>query len=302
MINFLKYKYIYFALSLLVIVPGLISLAVFGLRPAVDFTGGTMWEIKMEKAATAGQINKYFSDQKSTIFVSVTATPASLILRFKPLEEPARQELVTKLTADFGKFETLRYETVGPLLGQDLLAKMIVAVALAALLIMAYIVYQFHDRLFGVAAIAAMFHDTLVILGVFSLLGRFLGVEVDTLYVTAVLTILSFSTHDTVVVYDRIRELSSAFPNKTFQEVVNLALNETAVRSLNNSLTIFFMLLALVLLGGDSIRTFAVALMVGTISGAYSSMFTASPLLVVWYEFLSRRQKHPRGLGVTAKN
>jgi len=167
----------------------------------------------------------------------------------------------------------------------------VVAVVLAALLIMTYIIYQFHDRLFGLSAIAAMLHDTLVILGVFSLLGHFLGIEVDTLYVTAVLTILSFSTHDTVVVYDRIRELLAAFPSKPFSEVVNLALNETAVRSLNNSLTIVFMLLALVLLGGGSIRIFAIALLVGTISGAYSSMFTASPILVVWYEFLSRRQK-----------
>jgi preprotein translocase subunit SecF len=290
-INFLKYKYIYFILSGLVIVSGLLSLISFGLRPAIDFIGGTVWEVRFNQKITNSDISKYFGDKKNTDFGSAVSTPNSLILKFKPLTDEQQTALTSELEAKFGKFETVRFETVGPLLGRELIVKTVVAVVLAALLIMTYIIYQFHDRLFGLSAIAAMLHDTLVILGVFSLLGHFLGIEVDTLYVTAVLTILSFSTHDTVVVYDRIRELLAAFPSKPFSEVVNLALNETAVRSLNKSLTIVFMLLALVLLGGGSIRIFAIALLVGTISGAYSSMFTASPILVVWYEFLSRRQK-----------
>lgn len=291
MINFLKYKYFYFILSAIVIVPGVLSLIFFGLRPSIDFTGGTVWEVKFTKPISNTQINGYFSSQNNNDFGSAVATPNSVIMKFKPLTDDQKNTLQQGLETKFGPLTTARFETVGPLLGQELINKTLVAVVLAALLIMAYVIYQFHDRLFGVSAIVAMIHDTLVILGIFSLLGHFFGVEVDTLYVTAVLTILSFSTHDTVVVYDRIRELAAAFPSKPLPEVVNLALNQTVVRSLNNSLTIIFMLLALVLLGGASVHTFAVALLVGTISGAYSSMFTASPILVIWYEFLFKRQK-----------
>jgi len=290
MINFLKYKYLYFVISALVIFPGLFSLLKWGLRPSIDFTGGTVWELKFESPVNREEVNKFFSDNADQNFGLATESSTGLILKFKPLSQDQKNQVSTNLTSKFGEFTETRFETMGPLLGKELITKTVVGVALAAILIMLYIVYQFHDRLFGVSAILAMFHDTLVMLGVFSLLGHFFGVEIDTLFVTAVLTILSFSTHDTVVVYDRIRELLKIYPNKTLPEQVNIALNETAVRSLNNSLTIIFMLMALVLLGGSTVKTFAIALLVGTISGTYSSMFTASPLLVVWHEYLSKQK------------
>jgi preprotein translocase subunit SecF len=134
-----------------------------------------------------------------------------------------------------------------------------------------------------------MFHDTLVMLGVFSLLGHFQGLEIDTLFVTAMLTILSFSVHDTVVVYDRIRESQRRYPQMSFEDLVNKAVTETLSRSINNSMTIIFMLIALWLLGGSTIKWFAFALLIGTVSGTYSSTFTAAPLLVVWYSFKNRR-------------
>jgi preprotein translocase subunit SecF len=156
---------------------------------------------------------------------------------------------------------------------------------------LAYVAWQFKEKKFGVCAILAMFHDTLILLGSFSLLGHFLKVEVDTLFVTAVLTILSFSVHDTVVVYDRIRESMKVHPDVPFDKLVNKAITETLARSLNNSLTIIFMLVALLLLGGTTIRWFVAALLIGTVAGTYSSTFTAAPLLVVWDKIVGKRKR-----------
>jgi preprotein translocase subunit SecF len=179
---------------------------------------------------------------------------------------------------------------VGPTLGKELVIKTLTGVSIAAVLLLFYIAWRFKDRMYGVSAILAMLHDSLVILGIFSLLGHFVGVEVDSLFVTALLTILSFSVHDTIVVYDRIRESIRKYPKESFTTLVNKAVNDTLVRSINNSLTIIFMLLALFLLGGESIRWFVFALLIGTISGTYSSPFVAAPLLVVWQEkFKSKR-------------
>jgi preprotein translocase subunit SecF len=208
-----------------------------------------------------------------------------------PLEKEKADQVKTLLSESFGESpEEIRFEIVGPTLGKELLIKTIVAIILAAGFILGYVAWRFKNAKFGACAILAMFHDSLVMLGSFSLLGHFLGVEVDTLFVTAMLTVLSFSVHDTVVVYDRIRESQKLYPNVAFEQLVNKAVTETLSRSLNNSLTIIFMLIALVLLGGVTIKWFVVALLIGTVSGTYSSTFNAAPLLVVW-ENLSKRRK-----------
>jgi len=186
--------------------------------------------------------------------------------------------------------EEIRFETVGPILGKELLIKTIVAIILAAGFILGYVAWRFKNAKFGVCAILAMFHDTLVMLGLFSILGHFFGAEVDTLFVTAMLTVLSFSVHDTVVVYDRIRESQKLLPTTPFESLINKAVTETLSRSLNNSLTIIFMLLALLLLGGVTIKWFVAALLIGTVSGTYSSTFNAAPLLVVWHNLQNRRK------------
>ena len=172
-----------------------------------------------------------------------------------------------------------------------MIKKTIIAVVLAAGFILFYVASRFKDKKFGVCAILAMFHDTLILLGSFSILGHFYNVEIDTLFVTAVLTILSFSVHDTVVVYDRIRESSNLFPKVGFKEIVNKAVAETLNRSIINSVTIIFMLLALLLFGGEAIRWFVLALLIGTVSGTYSSTFTAAPLLIAWEEVKNGRKK-----------
>lgn len=291
-IDFMKYRFLYFAISAIVIVPGVASLLVWGLRPSVDFTGGSVLEVKFDNpplnfdqssldAALGGDSYKVSSLQSSG--------DRSYILKFPQIDESQKNAALEKIKSSFGGLQEVRFETVGPTLGKELLKKTMIAVVLASLAILSYVAWRFKNAMYGICAVLAMFHDSLVLLGIFSLLGHFFKVEVDTLYVTAVLTILSFSVHDTVVVYDRIRESVKRYPQLSFFDLVNRAVNETLTRSLNNSMTIIFMLLALALLGGGVIRPFALALLVGTVTGTYSSTFTAAPLLVVWDKARNRK-------------
>lgn len=275
MLNFMRYKYLYFAISLAVIIPGIFSLITSRLKLSIDFTGGTLWEINTSTSpAIEGNIQK---------------TGDNYTIRTKPLSEAEHQQLATKLASMSAQFQEIRFETVGPTLGQELLKKTLTAVGIVSVLILIFVAWRFKHFSFGLAAVLAMFHDTLVLLGSFSLLGHFYGIEVDTLFVTATLTILSFSVHDTIVVFDRIRETKKLHSQAEFETIVNKSVAETMGRSLNNSLTIIFMLLALFLLGGDTIKNFALALLIGTISGTYSSTFTAAPLLIVWENLKKRR-------------
>ena len=290
--NWMKYKWLYFLFSGLVIVPGIVSLILFGLKPAIDFSGGTILEYQFKNSVPKEEINKVLIADGFPLTSFSESGTNRFLFKFAPLDQNQAVKIKQSLEKSTGQqIEEIRYETVGPTIGKELLKKTIIGVLVASGLILLYVSRQFKNNKFGVCAIIAMFHDGLVLLGVFSLLGHFAGVEVDALYVTAVLTILSFSVHDTVVVYDRIRESQKLFPNAPFTELVNKALTETFVRSLNTSLTIIFMLVALSLLGGDTIRWFVVALLIGAISGAYSSIFNAAPLLVVWNE-LEEKRKH----------
>ena len=286
--NWMRFKWLYFLISALVIIPGVYSLVRWGLRPSIDFTGGTLLEYKISQQVEKEKLEEVVKKVSEIELYSLQQTSQNTYLfRLAPLDKNKAEEVKNKIEKELNvKVEEVRFETIGPVLGKELLRKTVVGILLAAGFILLYVAWRFKDKKFGVCAILAMFHDSLVLLGTFSLLGHFFGVEVDTLFVTAVLTILSFSVHDTVVVYDRIRESQKYFPSTSLETLANKAITETMVRSLNNSLTIIFMLLALVLLGGETIRWFAVALLIGTISGTYSSPFTAVPLLVVftrWY-------------------
>lgn len=245
MIRFSKYIWLYFLLSALILVPGIYSLIRFGLEQSIDFTGGTILEIK--------------------------TSDSTEIFRFKPTDE----------IKTFDPARIVRQETVGPILGKELLRKATIAAAISIVAILFYVAFAFKNFKFGVCAVLALAHDLLVVLGSFSLLGHFYGVEVDTLFVTAFLTTMSFSVHDTIVIFDRIREYDKRGERGSFAELTDTALSETMNRSLTNSLTIIFMLLSLILLGGSTIRWFVVALLIGTISGTYSSPFVATPLLIL---------------------
>lgn len=286
-IDFMKHYAIYFIISLSIIVPGIFSLITWGLRPAIDFTGGSLIEIQFSQAVpTETQIRQVIPPDIVIASIQSTSTN-SVILRTKPINKDQNEALKQQLISNFGSITESRFETIGPTLGRELLTKTVIAIALSASTILVYMAYRFKNITFGIAALMAMLHDSLIVIGIFSLLGHFLAVEVDTLFVTALLTILSFSVHDTIVVFDRIRESRRIFPKAALVDLINKAVNETLTRSINNSMTIIFMLLALWLMGGETTKWFVFALLVGTITGTYSSTFTAAPLVLV-LEKLSR--------------
>lgn len=285
--DFMKYKMVYFLISLMVIVPGVVSLYLNGLKQAIDFTGGTLWEIRIESEEQINEIRlREVLGEETDKVGAVQQTEDSFVIRAKSIEEEEHQQIKAELEKKLDSvIEEVRFESVGPTLGRELFRKTIVAVVVATTMILLFIAWRFKNFKFGLAAIIAMLHDSLILVGAFSLLGDFFGVEVDTLFVTAVLTVLSFSVHDTIVVFDRVRETLRNHPTADFESVVNKSVAETLSRSVNNSMTIIFMLLALYLLGGETVKHFVLALLIGTVSGTYSSTFTAAPLLLVFEKF-----------------
>ena len=286
MIRFSKYLWLYGVISALVLIPGIFSLVRFGLRPAIDFTGGTLLELTFTQDVPQN-ILELVANKDGVPLVSIQKTSSNTyLLRMKPEGSEKVAAFQTGLATSVGEIpEVARNETVGPVLGKELLHKTLAAAIMAVIGILLYVAWAFKNVRFGVAAVIALVHDLLVVVGIFSLLGWFANVEVDTLFVTAILTTMSFSVHDTIVVFDRIRELLRGSPKAGIAEISDRALTETMGRSLANSFTILFMLLALVLLGGTTVRWFALALLIGTISGTYSSPFVATPILIIWEKF-----------------
>jgi preprotein translocase subunit SecF len=290
MINFIRYKLVFFFLSFLVLGISAFALITWGLQPSVDFTGGTLLQIDTAGQLTRNDLETFLQDKDLKSLSIQESEKNSFLIRTSPLPEQVVADLQQHLEKTASSSAITREETVGPTLGRELLVKTVVAIILASISIVVYTALQFKSFKYGLCAVLAMFHDSGILLGSFAILGHFYQVEVDVLFVTAVLTTLSFSVHDTIVVYDRVRELSKKHAKTPYPQVVNLAINQTLVRSLNNSFTIIFMLLALALLGGETIKWFVVALLIGTIAGTYSSTFTAAPLLVVWEKLVARRK------------
>lgn len=276
--NWMKHLSIYFFISALIIVPGIYSLVRFGLKPSIEFTGGTRLTIENLKS-TPDAVLQSFKDYTPSL---ENSAPNSVTLKTKNISQETAQKAIDTIKKDNPEIVITSFESIGASLGKETIRKTISALVIASVILLLYISFAFKQLKYGVCAVIAMFHDTAVLLGSFSLLGHFYGVEIDLLFVTAVLTILSFSVHDTIVVYDRIRELSHKNKGENFTGLVNRAVTETMVRSLNNSLTIIFMLIALFLIGGETTKFFSLALLIGTITGTYSSTFTAAPLLIVW--------------------
>ncbi|MBU0579268.1 protein translocase subunit SecF [Patescibacteria group bacterium] len=296
--NFMKWRWLYFAISLVVIIPGMVSLILFGMKPAIDFTGGSLLEVRFNQISEKSSLSYSSLKDKLSEIYELDAIQQSgenqIILRGKHLNNEQKNLILEILSDNYGSIEERRFEAVGPSLGRELLTKTLIGVVIAAGLIMIYVWIQFNELKYGVSAILAMLHDSMVLLGVFSLLGYFYGIEVDILFVTALLTTLSFSVHDTIVVYDRIRELRGKYSKYSLVSLINTAVTETLSRSINNSVTIIIMLAALAMLGGETIRWFAVALLIGAVTGTYSSTFTAAPLLLLWEDvakFIKQKRK-----------
>lgn len=288
MIRFLKYKIIYFLLSATVILAGLYSIMRWGYRYSIDFVGGTNLEYQTEKKVDLAKTMNIFKTEGIEI-ISVQQKGTDLTFRTKAINETTEKKLELDLEKNLlTKITVLRSETVGPVLGKETMMKTLTASALAILGILIYMSFAFKGFNFALSAVLAMFHDLLVVAGSYSLMSHFFGAEVDTMFVTAVLTSMSFSVHDTIIIFDKIREYKNLEGRIDMEYGANKALTETMVRSLNNSMTIIFMLLALTLLGGVTIRFFVATLLVGTVTGTYSSPFVATPILE-WLEKKPRR-------------
>lgn len=293
-INWMKYNKFYFLVSLLVIGIGVISLIKWGMPIGVDFTGGSVIEYKIEKEVATESISEAIEALEVSVNSVQKTSDGSYLLKLESIQPDKEEEVQKRLESlSQGSVEELKFESVGPAVGPELVRKTAVAILISATSILLWVAYQFKSLKFGFSAVVAVFHDSLVLIGIFALLGHLFGAEVDFLFVTALLTTLSFSVHDTIVVYDRIREIRRKHGGE-ISTIANQALSETMRRSINNSLTIIFMLVALILLGGTSVRWFAVALLIGTISGTYSSPFVAVPLLVSWDAIISHLPKRFR--------
>lgn len=290
MIPFMRYRLVYYFISGITILVGMFYLIRFGLSPAIDFSGGTLIEMRFEKETTSEEIKKIISEQQIEINSVQTSGENTYLLKLKPLYSSQSASIAALLSQKIATAAVLRSETVGPVLGQELLQKTFVAALIAVGIILSYVAWAFKNIRFGVCAILALAHDLLVVIGAFAILGNFFNTEVDSLFVTALLTTMSFSVHDTIVVFDRIREIIKKNPSISFENQINQAITETMGRSLNNSLTIVFMLFSLFLLGGETIRWFVLALLIGTISGTYSSPFVATPLLYQWHLWSKRKK------------
>jgi preprotein translocase subunit SecF len=265
------------------------SLVTHGLRLSIDFTGGTLWELQMSREVQPGEMKAVLADYGFGDSLVQTTQDNGLLIRMKELKEgsPEKAKIAAAIKEKFGDFKELRIESVGPTLGNEIRNRALIAVFFASIGILAYIAYAFRNTknpfLYGIAAIIAMLHDVAIVVGIFSILGWLEGVEIDSLFVTALLTVIGFSVHDTIVVFDRIRENLGRRAGRTFEQTVNYSVVQTMVRSLNTSLTVVFTLLALYLLGGETIKYFVLALLIGIVSGTYSSIFNASQIVVVWH-------------------
>jgi preprotein translocase subunit SecF len=296
MLDILGKRYYFFALSLLVILPGLIILAINGLPLAIDFSGGTILELQFPTTSlppTEEVVQIYNELGFREVQVQTAAGPSGqrdiLVIRSPFMDEEAKNKVVSAMEERFGveQITVNRFDSVGPVIAAQVTNRAALAVAVAALAVVLYITYAFrgipHAFRYGVCAIIAMIHDILVVFSITGIGSVLWGWQMDSLFLTALLTVIGFSTQDKIVVFDRIRENSSFLRKLPFEKLANHSIVQTLQRSINTQLmTVEFMLLALALFGGVTLREFAVILLVGLFSGTYSSIFVAAPILVVW--------------------
>jgi len=292
MFKIIQKRKIWLSISSLLVGLSIVFLAMWGLDLGIDFTGGSLLEVKFPQERPAIEEIKSTINElelEGEVVIQPTEEKNALI-RFQSIEENVHIQIYNKLAEKYPEnLQEERYESIGPAIGQELKTKAIYAIVVVILAIVAYIAWAFRkvswpvkSWKYGVIAIVALVHDVLIVLGIFAILGRFMGVEVGLPFVAALLTILGYSVNDSIVVFDRIRENLGRVTKTNFEGIVNRSVNETIIRSINTSLTTLAVLIMIFIFGGASIKFFVLALMIGVLSGTYSSIFLASPLLVVW--------------------
>lgn len=297
MLNIIRFYKFWMTLSVALFVAGVIALAVFGLKLGIDFQGGTLTQLAFDQAPDTAAVAEAVKSAGVEHAQIQSAGTQSLIIRTEPQEKEVHDAMIKALQEKFGNVTEEQYTSIGPVIGKELRSRAFLQLLLVSLGIIFYIAYAFRKVTrpvsswrFGLAAIVALIHDLFIVIGVFAVLGHFYGVEVDGLFVTAILTVLGFSVHDTIVVFDRIRENLRIRAGQSLSEIINNSINQTLIRSLNTTLTVVFVLTALLLFGGETIRWFTAALLIGIIAGTYSSIFVASPILLIWHNWELKRK------------
>jgi len=286
----IKRRKIWFSISTILVVTSILALLVWGLNLGIDFTGGTLAEFQFsETRPDNNEIKDALQDVNLEDLSVASLAEKNVILRFRNIGENNHAEITTALKEKFESIEELSFEEVGPSIGKELKRKSINALIIVIIAIVIYVAWAFRkvskpvaSWKYGVAAIIALVHDVLIVAGIFAILGRFYGVEIGVPFIAALLTILGYSVNDSIVVFDRARENLFKGGNETYEDVINRSVNEVIPRSLNTSITTFLALCAVYVFGGESIKHFMLALMIGAIIGTYSSIFIASPLVVAW--------------------
>ncbi len=293
MLRLIRRRYLYFALSALIIVPGIVAMVIstvhYGtpVRLSIDFTSGSYIEVEFSRPVQAGEVREVFLEQGLEVAsVQLSAGDQVAIVRSQVMDAATKDRVVAALAEQLGPVTERRFDSVGPSISRVVTRNAFYAVLAAALVILGFITFAFrkvpHPFRYGLCAIIAMVHDILVTVGLFSLAGLLLGWEADTLFLSALLTVIGFSVQDTIVVYDRIRENTPRMRGVPFEEIVDHSLTQTLHRSLATQLNAMFIMVALLLFGGATIKQFILVMFVGLASGTYSSLFNAVPLLVVW--------------------
>ena len=296
----IKNRNIFLGISGTLVVASIVALFIWGLNFGVDFTGGSLLEAEFKNyQPTITELQDSLKDVKLNNLTIQSTTDETFILRFKEASETTHQEILSKLGAlvagkDGATFKELRLDSVGPSIGQELKSKSFNASVIVLIMIIFYISMAFRgvskpisSWKYGVAAIIALAHDVIITLGAFAVLGHFYSIEINTPFIAAILTVLGYSVSDTIVVFDRVRE-NLPKSNDDFENTINTCVNQTMDRSINTSSSAMLALLAILIFGGSTIKDFSLALLIGIFVGTYSSIFIASPILVIWNNWMHR--------------
>ena len=290
--NILRTRKIWFSLSIIIIIIGIVAISVFGFKTGIDFAGGTILEVKVTPSQDSeidhklAIVNSYKELVELDVAVQ-TVEENRYMIRSKQLNNDQKNQILANLKLSFFAVEELRFESVDPTISYDIVRKAILAVILAVLAILFYVAYTFRKVTkplsswrFSIAAIIALMHDIIILLGIYAIVGQYFGAEVDGLFITALLTLLGFSVHDTIVTFDRVRENLRRRAGENIDIIINDSIVETIVRSINTSFTLLLVLVAMFFFGGDTLKFFTLALIVGVVVGTYSSIFIAAPVLL----------------------
>lgn len=287
--DFVSRRKLWYVISTIFIIPSLVFFLMGGLKLGIDFTGGSLFELAFKKSPTVAQMRQAlqsvdkekFSDAQVSLMKDDTQQEI-ISIRSKAIDDKEQVKIFDALKSQLGEFEQVRVEVVGPTVGAELRSKAIWATLFVMGMIVLYVSFRFSFD-YAMCGIIALAHDVTIVLGAFSMLGYFYNVEIDSLFVTALLTVAGFSIHDTIVTFDRLRENAGDMGRgKSFTQVANESINQTIARSINTSVTTMFPLLTLTIFGGVTIKYFSLAMLIGIIVGTYSSIFVATSLLVTW--------------------